>query len=91
MLHTILFGGALAAVTMALHAAGLAGVLVVGTRLLDRPPTRFWPMTWLLIRLTVMATVFLSIFAHGFSALPGIKLYARKIKALPPGVAELEV
>jgi NhaP-type Na+/H+ or K+/H+ antiporter len=34
------------------------------------------------IRLTVMAAVLLSIFAHGFSALPGISLYARKVAAL---------
>jgi NhaP-type Na+/H+ or K+/H+ antiporter len=34
------------------------------------------------IRLTVMATVLLSIFAHGFSALPGIDNYARKVATL---------
>jgi NhaP-type Na+/H+ or K+/H+ antiporter len=34
------------------------------------------------IRLAVMATVLLSIFAHGLSALPGINLYARKISSL---------
>jgi len=34
------------------------------------------------IRLAVMVTVMLSIFAHGFSALPGIKSYARKVAAL---------
>ncbi|MRR35269.1 sodium:proton exchanger [bacterium] len=31
------------------------------------------------IKLAVMATVMLSIFAHGFSALPGITLYARTV------------
>jgi len=31
------------------------------------------------IRLAVMATVLISIFAHGITALPGIGLYARKI------------
>jgi hypothetical protein len=35
-----------------------------------------------------MATVLLSIFAHGLSALPGIKLYAAKIGALSPGAPE---
>lgn len=40
------------------------------------------------IRLTVMATVWLSIFAHGLSALPGLNLYARKIKQLPAGAPE---
>ena len=42
------------------------------------------------IRLAVMATVLLSIFAHGLSALPGMDIYARKISALPPAAAELE-
>ncbi len=40
------------------------------------------------IKLTVMATVLLSIFAHGFSALPGIKLYAGKIAELDDDVPE---
>jgi sodium/hydrogen antiporter len=40
------------------------------------------------IRLAVMATVFLSIFAHGLSAVPGINLYALKIRALAPGAPE---
>ena len=34
------------------------------------------------IRLAVMATVLLSIFAHGLSSLPGIALYANKIASL---------
>jgi NhaP-type Na+/H+ or K+/H+ antiporter len=38
------------------------------------------------IRLAVMATVLLSIFAHGLTALPGIGLYARKIE----GTSECE-
>jgi NhaP-type Na+/H+ or K+/H+ antiporter len=42
------------------------------------------------IRLAVMATVFLSIFAHGFSAVPGMELYARKIAELEPGAPEHE-
>jgi hypothetical protein len=42
------------------------------------------------IRLAVMATVFLSIFAHGLSAAPGMKLYARKIAALEPSAPEHE-
>jgi sodium/hydrogen antiporter len=44
------------------------------------------------ISLAVMATVLLSIFAHGFSALPGIDLYARKIATLDASAPEhLEV
>jgi NhaP-type Na+/H+ or K+/H+ antiporter len=40
------------------------------------------------IRITVMATVLLSILAHGMSAKPGIDLYARKIAALDPRAPE---
>jgi NhaP-type Na+/H+ or K+/H+ antiporter len=40
------------------------------------------------IRLTVMVTVWLSIFAHGLSALPGTDLYARKMKSLPADAPE---
>jgi sodium/hydrogen antiporter len=39
-------------------------------------------------RLAVIATVALSIFAHGLSAMPGITLYARKIASLPPDAPE---
>jgi NhaP-type Na+/H+ or K+/H+ antiporter len=35
-----------------------------------------------IIRLAVMATVLLSIFAHGLSALPGIGFYARRVASL---------
>ncbi len=34
------------------------------------------------IRMAVIATVMLSIFAHGFSALPGIDMYERKVRKL---------
>lgn len=43
-----------------------------------------------LIRTTVMMTVLLSIFAHGFSAVPGIGQYGRTIERLPPDAPELE-
>jgi NhaP-type Na+/H+ or K+/H+ antiporter len=42
------------------------------------------------IRLAVMATVFISIFAHGLSAAPGMELYARKIAELEPSAPEHE-
>ena len=42
------------------------------------------------ILLAVIATVLLSIFAHGLSARPGIALYSRKIAALGPGAPELK-
>jgi len=40
------------------------------------------------IRLTVMATVLLSIFGHGLSALPGISIYAKRITALSSDAPE---
>ncbi len=40
------------------------------------------------IKLAVMATVLVSIFAHGLSALPGIGLYARKIATLDVSAPE---
>jgi NhaP-type Na+/H+ or K+/H+ antiporter len=43
------------------------------------------------IRLAVVATVLLSIVAHGVSVMPGIKLYARASAKLPPGAPDLAV
>jgi NhaP-type Na+/H+ or K+/H+ antiporter len=40
------------------------------------------------IKLAVMVTVMLSIFAHGFSALPGIDLYASKVAELDASAPE---
>jgi len=40
------------------------------------------------IRVAVMVTVLLSIFAHGLSAMPGITLYERRIAALPLSAPE---
>lgn len=40
------------------------------------------------IRLVAIATVFLSIFAHGLSAVPGIAIYVAKVKSLGPGAPE---
>ncbi len=40
------------------------------------------------IRFAVMATVLLSIFAHGLSAMPGISFYARKITSLASDAPE---
>jgi len=42
------------------------------------------------IRLVVIATVLLSIFAHGVTALPGIGVYARKVARLPEAAPENE-
>lgn len=43
------------------------------------------------IRLAVMATVLLSIFAHGLSALPGIELYAGSIASLDADAPEFQI
>ena len=51
MLHIILIAGALVAITVAIHAVGLGIVLSRWAKLPRVPPTRFWPITWLLIRL----------------------------------------
>ena len=40
------------------------------------------------MRLAVMVTVALSIFAHGLSAVPGINLYARKVATLGANAPE---
>lgn len=42
------------------------------------------------IRLAVMLTVLLSIFAHGLSALPGISLYAKSVSTLAAHTPELK-
>lgn len=43
------------------------------------------------IRLAVMLTVLCSILAHGLTAQPGIKFYAREVTALPADAAEFAV
>jgi NhaP-type Na+/H+ or K+/H+ antiporter len=43
-----------------------------------------------LMKLALIATVLLSIFAHGFSASPGIRLYAQQIARLGPDAPEYE-
>ena len=40
------------------------------------------------IRMTVMATVFVSIFAHGFTALPGIAAYQARVEKIPMNSSE---
>jgi NhaP-type Na+/H+ or K+/H+ antiporter len=42
------------------------------------------------IRLAVTMTVLISIFAHGLSALPGINLYSKSVKTLPPDAPEVK-
>jgi len=52
VLSIILIAGVLVAVTVAVHAAGLTVLLTALMRSHTSPPTRFWPITWLLIRVT---------------------------------------
>jgi hypothetical protein len=52
MLSTTLIASALVAVTVAVHAGGLAALLKNLMRSPDVLSSRFWPMTWLLIRVT---------------------------------------
>jgi NhaP-type Na+/H+ or K+/H+ antiporter len=66
---------------------GLASI-VLGLVYLEQQVTQSGEVT---IRLAVMATVLLSIFAHGLSALPGINLYARKIASLGHSAPEHQV
>ena len=48
----ILIACVLVAITVAVHAVGLAVLLRALMRSHALPPTRFWPITWLLIRVT---------------------------------------
>ncbi len=50
MVKMILIAGALVAVTVAIHAVGLTGLLEVVGKPRTQLPSRFWPVTWLLIR-----------------------------------------
>lgn len=52
MFSTILIASALVAITVAVHAGGLAALLRSLTRSHAELPSRFWPTTWLLIRVT---------------------------------------
>jgi hypothetical protein len=52
MIYIIFIAWVLVAVTVAVHAAGLAVLLSGWARWHALPPTRFWPITWLLIRVT---------------------------------------
>ncbi|WP_313954006.1 cation:proton antiporter [Accumulibacter sp.] len=63
---------------------GLASI-VLGLVYLEKQPNLPGENT---IRLAVMATVLLSVVAHGLSAKPGIERYARSCEALPPQAPE---
>lgn len=52
MLSKVLFASALVAATVSLHAVGLSVMLRAQLKSRALPPMRFWPITWLLIRIT---------------------------------------
>jgi hypothetical protein len=51
MIGRILIASCLVAATVTIHAAGLATVLSRVSRSTGQPDTRFWPITWLVIRI----------------------------------------
>lgn len=51
MIGHLLFAAGLVATTVMIHAAGLGALLSHVLRSPERPDTRFWPITWLLIRI----------------------------------------
>src|SRR5215471_18225059 len=50
MISQIFFAFCLVALTVLIHAAGL-GIILDGLHSKVRPSSRFWPITWLLIRI----------------------------------------
>ena len=52
MLSKILIAFVLVAATVSVHAVGLAALIRALVKSRAQPPTRFWPITWLLIRVT---------------------------------------
>jgi hypothetical protein len=52
MLSIVVIACALVAGTVAVHAAGLAGLVAAVWRRHAQPPTSFWPMMWLLVSVT---------------------------------------
>jgi hypothetical protein len=51
MIAKLLMASGLVAATVIIHAAGLGMALSYVLRSMARPNTRFWPITWLLIRI----------------------------------------
>ena len=57
MLVNLSIAAALVAITVTIHAAGLGMVLSHTLHSTERPDTRFWPITWLLIRIAWLLIV----------------------------------
>jgi len=58
MITRILFALALVATTVAIHAAGISMALKHTLRFTERLAARFWPVTWLLIRIAWLLILF---------------------------------
>src|SRR5438552_3766716 len=58
MITRLLFAFGLVAITVAMHAAGISMALRHEVRFTDRLTTRFWPITWLLIRIAWLLIAF---------------------------------
>ena len=57
MLQHLLIAAALVAVTVAVHAAGFGMLLGTVVRRHVAPPARFWPITWMLVRVAWLLIV----------------------------------
>src|SRR5262245_13372097 len=57
MIAKLLIASSLVAITVAIHAAGLGMALSQALHSSERPQTRFWPITWLLIRIAWLLIV----------------------------------
>jgi hypothetical protein len=58
MIARLLIALGLVATTVAIHAAGISMALSHTVRFTDRLTTRFWPITWLLIRIAWLLILF---------------------------------
>ena len=58
MLAVMFIAAVLVAITVAVHAAGLGVVLSHLVKSHALPPSRFWPITWLLIRVALLLILF---------------------------------
>src|SRR5262245_49451311 len=58
MIARLLFALGLVATTVIIHAGGLAMALSHALHSTGRPATRFWPITWLLIRIAWLLLLF---------------------------------
>jgi Ion channel len=57
MIGNLLILSCLVAITVTIHAAGLGWALSYALRSTERPERRFWPITWLLIRVAWLLIV----------------------------------